>query len=184
MRISETERYNEDLEWFGIDRDQHVARFETGPYGLIPESIAASREDLDFIATFFAEKLAITTHAHKHPDVFTKVKLIDDSVKIRERFFAEYLEFSEKGIYCYDADNRFKFAGQYFKVSYPQSPIIASSLPTEIFTILQKTSTQMICFDQYNLIPQDLREIGWALPSMFILMGFSHFSFMHFLRSC
>lgn len=165
MRISEIERYNEDLEWFGMDRNQHIAHFDTGPYGLIPESIAASREDLDIVVNFFSGELQATTTAYKDPNVFTRVKLINDNTEGRERFLAVYLELCEKGIYCYEADNRFKFAGQYFKVCSPHSPIIASSLPTEIFTILQKTSTQMVCFSQCNLIPQDLREIGWALPT-------------------
>jgi hypothetical protein len=165
VRISEIERYNEDLEWFGIDRNQHVAHFDTGPYGLIPESVAASREELDVVVNFFTEGLGVTTAAEKHCNVFTKVKLIDDSIEGKENFFIQYLEFCQKGIYCYEADNRFKFGGQYFKVCTPHSPIIASSLPAEIFSILQKTSTQIICFDRCNLIPQDLREIGWELPT-------------------
>jgi hypothetical protein len=167
MRISDAQRYVDNIEWFGIDRNQHIAYFTTGAYGSIPESIANSQEDLDIAVDFFTKELRSTTSSYKDITPLTKLTFSSKNKEVRESvlvdYFADYLEFSKKGIYCYDAES--KFAGQYFKVSYPHSPLIASSLPTEIFSILQKTSTQIICFNQCNLIPQDLREIGWALPT-------------------
>jgi hypothetical protein len=165
VRISKIERYNEDIDWFGIDQNQHIAHFDAGSYGLIPESVAASREELDYVVNFFCEELQATTTAYNNYDIFTKVKLLNNSIEAKGKFFTTYSEFAAKGLYSYHASYLNKFIGQYCKVCSPQSPIIASSLPTEIFTILEKTSTQMICFDRCNLIPQDLREIGWELPT-------------------
>lgn len=156
MRISQMEMMFEDISWFAIDQHQHIAYFTSGVHGVIPESVAACREDLDIVVSFFTDELEMTTTAYIDPDAFSRVKLVNNSAEVRSRVFEDDLEFGRKGLYCYDSISMKKFSGQYFKICSPYDPITVDSLPVEIASILRKTVIQNIYFNQCNLIPKDV----------------------------
>jgi len=46
-RISDEEIFDYDILWFAVDSNDEIAQFDSGVYGLLPENVRRSKEQLE-----------------------------------------------------------------------------------------------------------------------------------------
>lgn len=112
-----------DMEWYGVDRNGNIAVFCSGGAGNLPEFVCENRERADDLVDYF-ERLEKTTSSVL---MFSQSRGAEQSAR----------NFSDKGIYYFDADDGTQpeictFHKYYTKQSYPQSPLKYERLPEKI----------------------------------------------------
>jgi len=132
-----------DMEWYGIDRQGNIAVFCSAGEGYLPEFVCESRERADELMEFF-EKAEKITGSILH-------------FKMAKRAEQVAREFSDKGLYYFDADDGTKVGicslhEYYTKWSSPQSPLKYESLPEPVREILKYHFMEIEDFSLENQI--------------------------------
>lgn len=129
-RIGAGECGHMDMEWYGVDKMGNVAVFCSGGEGNLPEFICENVERADELIEYFDRMKKITSSMLVFPQ--TKVGRAEQVAR----------DFSDKGLYYFDADDGTKlgvclFHKYYTKHSYPQKPLKYELLPKDIREILK-----------------------------------------------
>ena len=129
-RIGAGECGNMDMEWYGVDKKGNVAVFCSGGEGNLPEFVCESEERADEIIEYFDRMKKTTSSMLMFPQ--TKVGRAEEVAR----------DFSDKGLYYFDADDGTKlgictFHEYYTKHSCPQNPLKYELLPKHIKEILK-----------------------------------------------
>ena len=127
MRYTEIDLQIEDIMWFGIDLNGYIFSCTTAGTANVPEFVCKSKEQTEFLADYFIEKLEKTT-AETLETPYTDNPLMNDAVLL-----------AQKGIFVFDAvSNRSEQYGNYTKIASPKTPIRYVALPDDIKKLLQE----------------------------------------------
>lgn len=129
-RIGAGECEHMDMEWYGVDKKGNVAVFCSGGEGNLPEFVCESIERADELIEYFDRMKKTTSSVLMFPQ--TKKGCAEQVAR----------NFSDKGLYYFDADDGTKlgistFHEYYTKHSYPQNPLKYELLPKHIKEILK-----------------------------------------------
>ncbi len=132
-----------DMEWYGVDKQGHIAVFCSGGQGNLPEFVCKNRESADELIKYF-DNIEKITHSIL---IFPKTGHAEQVAR----------EFSDKGLYYYDTDDGTKsdlcsFHEYYTKHSYPQKPLKYELLPTHIREILKHAFMEIEDFSLMDTI--------------------------------
>lgn len=144
-RIRAGECEHMDMEWYGVDRQGNIAVFCSGGEGNLPEFVCESEERADELIEYF-EKIEKNTSSIL---IFTQTKIGHTEQVARD--------FSDKGLYYFDADDGTKlgvcsFHEYYTKHSYPQKPLKYELLPKHIREILKHNFMEIEDFSLVDTI--------------------------------
>lgn len=134
-----------DMEWFGVDRHGHIAVFCSGGVRNLPEFVCESEERADELMESFEKIGKITSSILMFPQ--TKIGRAEQVAR----------EFSDKGLYYFDADDGTRlgictFHEYYTKHSYPQKPLKYELLPNHIREILKHNIMEIEDFSLVDTI--------------------------------
>lgn len=107
MRITKEELEYSDITWFAVDRQGKIIEFTSAGSGYVPEFICESKENVNILEDFFENKAS-----------------------------TNFIGFSEKRLYYFDANDGKNRITNYIKKSSPSNPILISQLPKHISDIL------------------------------------------------
>lgn len=130
-RIDADECEYTDMEWYGVDRQGNIAVFCSGGEGNLPVFVCESKERADELIKYF-DKIEKNTSSIL---IFSQTSIGHEEQVARD--------FSDKGLYYFDADDGTKSGGvcsfheYYTKHAYPQKPLKYESLPKHIREILK-----------------------------------------------
>lgn len=142
-KISAGECSNMDMEWYGVDRQGNIAVFCSAGKGSLPEFVCEDAERADELIEYF-DRIDKNTSSIL---LFFKT----------ERAMQVAREFSDKGLYYFDADDGTKLGTctlhQYYtKHSYPQKSLKYEMLPKHIRDILKHNFMDIEDFCHENTI--------------------------------
>nr|WP_010250476.1 hypothetical protein [Acetivibrio cellulolyticus] len=151
-RISDEEIFDYDILWFAVDSKGEIAQFDSGVYGLLPESVSKSEEQLENLAEYICERLEKSSETVISQDVFKRVILVNSKDETKLAYLERSLGFSKKGLYAYNSYDAEPNLYQYFKVSMPEKPLKLSDLPEEYRSILEQYKLENCVFREMDLI--------------------------------
>ena len=123
MRYTEIDLQSEDILWFAIDTNGSVLAFTSGGSGNVPEFVCRSKEETEFLESFFDSYDAANT---------TGILLIEnDGSPLSE----DALRYACHGITCFDVDIN-NNNSSYTKISFPEKPLCISELPKDVRKVL------------------------------------------------
>ncbi|MDE7444705.1 MAG: hypothetical protein K2N15_03225 [Lachnospiraceae bacterium] len=144
-RIDAGECEHMDMEWYGVDRQGNIAVFCSGGEGNLPEFVCESEERADELIEYF-DKIEKNTSSIL---IFSQTQIGHAEQIARD--------FSDKGLYYFDADDGTKlgvcsFREYYTKHSYPQKPLKYGLLPKHIREILKHNFMEIEDFSLVDTI--------------------------------
>jgi hypothetical protein len=146
MRITQLDEEICDLEWFAVDKHGAIGFFTTGGFGILPESIRASKEDTEVVRDFFWNIQPKCTSAHiseRARDIFEWKNEDQQNTHMQS-----YLDMSCRGVFSYQAVATSTRPNAYHRVAVPQAPIRIYDLPEAIRTILARTVFESVSFGE------------------------------------
>jgi len=142
-RITETECSYLDVEWYGVDQRGQIAVFCSGGAGDLPEFVCEDAERTDQLAEYFGGISAVS-----------ECRLLHEKGE-QARQVAQ--EFSEKGLFYFDADDQSdprmaNLQPFYTKVSVPLRPLAFDELPEQVKALLRYNLLEVNDFSQVDVI--------------------------------
>jgi len=135
-RISETEEFARDWDWFAVDAAGNIGHFTTAGLRALPESVRSDREGAELLLSYF-EATESKTGFSVRPEAKT------DSggwgLGGQERYLKSFAEMSGKGLFSYDTQMLHGPEAQYYLVTRPDRPLVMTDLPEEIRSLLART---------------------------------------------
>lgn len=137
MTISDVRLETEDIDWFAIDLQGHIAHFASGGFGFVPPSIADHGEDINLVMSYFRDSassqssVAISSHLSDYIGL--------NSHADRLNYLRSFTQMAEKGVYSFDCIMASIKPADYFLVVAPDLPLLADSLPDNIKHIISRT---------------------------------------------
>lgn len=127
-RITPSECFNMDMEWYGVDRQGNIAVFCSAGEGFLPEFVCENAERDDELIEYF-----------NHTEKITSSVLLYRRIERAEQVAKD---FSDKGLYYFDADDGTRLGistlhEYYTKQSYPKKLLKYEWLPEHIGRILK-----------------------------------------------
>lgn len=107
MKFSKEELDYSDITWFAVDNQGRIIELTSAGSGHIPEWICESKENANILEEYFENKAS-----------------------------TNFIEFSEKRLYYFDAHDGKNRTTNYIKKSSPSNPLLISQLPKHISDIL------------------------------------------------
>ncbi|GAA4375604.1 hypothetical protein [Hymenobacter koreensis] len=148
MRIDGLEQQDSDIDWFAVDNDGHVVHVASGG-GVLPESVAASEEDLLQLHQYFLT-LPETTAA-------AQVQVEPNAVQ-SGRSAEGAVRYARRGLFSFDKTRLNKHRDtQYHLVARPAQPLMLAELPGRVATLLLRTQMPLSVADLTGL---DVAGIG------------------------
>ena len=155
MKISREIQEGIDIDWFAVDVNGIVVHAASGG-GMLPSSVAYSREDTYHIASFFRGMPYL--EAEIEINSFIDEKVWFPSLESRKNYLEDFLSMSKRGLYSFDKTNPGNFSDvSYHLVCYPNNVIRVQNLPEEIRKILIRTT---LSFDVRETISFFINEYG------------------------
>jgi len=151
-RISDEEIFDYDILWFAVDSNDEIAQFDSGVYGLLPENVRRSKEQLENLSEYICERLEKSSETIISQDVFKRVILVNSKEETKLAYLERSLGFSRKGLYAYNSYDTEPNLYQYFRVSMPEKPLKLSDLPEEYRSILEQYKLENCVFREMDLI--------------------------------
>lgn len=127
-RISSSECFCMDMEWYGVDRQGNIAVFCSAAEGYLPEFVCENEERADELIDYFEK-------AEKYTSSVLLLKQVESAEQAAR-------DFSDKGLYYFDSDDGTGFDvctlhEYYTKQSCPEKPLKYETLPEHIKEILK-----------------------------------------------
>ncbi|RFP65552.1 hypothetical protein D0N36_08725 [Hymenobacter lapidiphilus] len=126
MLISDNDQLEADIDWFATDSDGHILHMASGG-GVLPESVAASQEDLMTLHQYFLTL----------PETGAGFLVIKAERGIR---YESFLRYARRGLFSFDkvqlhirADTRYQLLAR------PAVPLLLAELPPELAQLLHHT---------------------------------------------
>jgi len=136
-RDTRLEEETEDLDWFCIDAIGEIGHFTTGGRGFLPRSAKASKDNLQFLLSFFRDILAENGRAIESPQLSVRVRFQSEEQK--RTYLGDYVKMAAKGLYSFDCIlDRTRPTG-YFLTGQPSCPLKTEQLPNDVKQILLRT---------------------------------------------
>ena len=127
MKYTEIDLQIEDIMWFGVDMNGCIFACTSAGIANVPEFVCKSKEQTEFLADYFIEKLEKTTGEILEMPYIDN-PLMNDAVLL-----------AQKGIFVFDAvSDHSEQYGNYTKIASPKTPIQYNLLHDEIKKLLQE----------------------------------------------
>lgn len=136
MRIIEIDQETYDFNWFAVDTDGYLIHFASIG-GKLPNSVSASREDLEQLNAYFLCSSIISASACINPNLAQMVKNISNM-----RWYTESsIEYAQRGLFSfYKTDPaQQRPNNSYHLVAYPENVLSLTELPDTIAAIVSRT---------------------------------------------
>ncbi|MBH8558290.1 hypothetical protein [Hymenobacter negativus] len=131
MEISDIDQEVSDFDWFAVGADGYILHFASAG-GVLPTSVAASKEELALIAEHF-NRLPETLQADK-------VQVIASIKQEKGVRYDSFLHYARRGLFSFDKTRLEARLDTFYQlIARPQHPLMLSDLPAEIAVILSKT---------------------------------------------
>lgn len=164
MPLLEHELRGNDVDWFGVDHENHIGHFTTGGFGPIPRQ---ALESFNSVAEFrvvlrYFEDMPATCQALESQNWRSKShdRLDMSNERAVRLYLSDYVAMASKGIYSYDADVNARGPVPYFRIAMPVNPLNVGSLPPEISLQLKKISLPNVAFaDRLEIVAADLGDV-------------------------
>jgi hypothetical protein len=140
--ISDIDEEVTDIDWFALDQEGFIGHFASGGFGGLPRSVAASKEDLEKVFSYFKNQPLNATAASPSSKALASVATKDE--KGKAKFFKSYLEMASRGLYSFNFVIIGKRPAPYYLVARPAKPLHVNDLPDAIKTILRRTILPVI----------------------------------------
>lgn len=114
-----------DLDWFAVDRNQHLAHFATGGKGAVPLELLSNRPHLQ-AALAIIRSLPQRCEALVNPELTSHVVLTDASAEAR--YLRSFVEMAQRGLYSFDCHLGTDAPAPYFLVAKPEIPLTLDGL--------------------------------------------------------
>ena len=150
MEISLEKQLASDFDWFCVDDRGEVGHFAHAGFKKLPQSVAASREDREFVTRFFNEELNRHRGHTVDPDLRNNV---DNQ---GERYLHSFVAMADKGLYSFDIASYLKPKICYFRVALPVQPIVLAELPEKVQEIVNRTKLFTGSLSSLARIPYDV----------------------------
>ncbi|KUG06744.1 hypothetical protein [Solirubrum puertoriconensis] len=130
MRIDELNQEHADIDWFAVDSEGHVVHVASGG-GVLPESVAASEEDLLQLHQYFLTLPETEAAALVQPEA---------NAAQSGRNAEGFVRYARRGLYSFDKTNLHEHRDtQYHLVARPAQPLRLAELPGPIAALLLRT---------------------------------------------
>ena len=155
MNISDVEEEITDLDWFAPDKEGAIGHFTTGGFGVLPRSVASSKEDLERVSKYF-NSLPPNRGA---PILSAKAKEIiaTKDEKARTAYLQDYLKAASRGLYSFNYQHIGRRPAPYFLVAIPERPLYVTDLPLDIQEVLKRTILPNVFSAQPTVAVDDAR---------------------------
>lgn len=164
MVISELDEEVIDYDWFAVDKEGRIGHFTTGGMGTLPRSVAASGDDLQFIADFFRNPLLPSTEARLAPKAVEPTNKVNwrkgwtssmDAEQAAAHCFQDFMQMASRGLYSFDhsyaldcTHPRTRPCPLYYRIAIPSNPLHVTDLPMNVQTILSRIVLAEAAFSQ------------------------------------
>jgi len=126
MRIDDIDQIDADIDWFATDSNGHILHVASGG-GILPESVAASEEELLELHQYFLTR----------PETDTTVEAEEDTDAGSYRGFARY---ARRGLFSFAKTRLHERADtRYYLVARPAQPLTVAELPERIAGLLGRS---------------------------------------------
>ncbi|MFD2786549.1 hypothetical protein [Hymenobacter rubripertinctus] len=126
MCISDIDQEISDIDWFAADKDGRILHLASAG-GVLPESVAASQQNLLLLHQYFLEL----------PEAGTAIMAIEPKSGIR---YDSFLRYARRGLYSFDkVDLHNRLDSRYQLVARPAVPLLLTELPPELAQLLHRT---------------------------------------------
>lgn len=151
--FTEFEQWENNYEFYLVDRDGRIGVFSHGGFRMLPPAIASDRHRFEKLVLYFEEIPDIPGgNAAVCPDLLRNIQrseLIDF-----ERYVDFYSHFSRKGLYSFDSYNPGEVGDRaYFRVSCPGIGLCFEELPQEMRNLLLPMRVDGYSFENNSVIP-------------------------------
>ena len=132
-----------DMEWYGVDRQGHIAVFCSAGEGNLPKFVCEDRERADQLIEYFGGLEQSTGSTL----LFPKTKRAEQVAR----------EFSDRGLYYFDADDGTRpgistLHKHYTQHSRPQIPLRCAELPGWVRELLRHQAMEIEDFSLENTV--------------------------------
>jgi hypothetical protein len=136
MRIKEIDQEVYDFDWFAVDTGGYLVHFASGG-GNLPNTVAASREDLEELHEYFLALPIISASVHINLNLAQTVKNIPDMHWYTE----SSIEYAQRGIFSFNKTDLThpRTNNYYHLVAYPENALSLTELPATIATLVSRT---------------------------------------------
>ena len=142
MNITEGEQYGYDFDWFAVDADGYLVHL-TSFGGILPASVASSRENLETLEQYFSALPELSTNEEIEA-TFTDATPAGD--------LSSYLEYIRRGFFSFDRiDYNNHDSCVYQLVARPPRLLLAADLPPTIAAIVNQTQLPFSVVDLVKL---------------------------------
>jgi hypothetical protein len=135
--ITDIEEETQDIDWFSVDTNGEIAHFATGGRGFFPQSVKASRANMNRLVSYFRGTLPAngdgvqSRNLSSHMQFTSKAQLTT--------YLADYIRMGAKGLYSFDCIIDRKRPSSYFMVVRPSHPLTLNDLPGDVRQLLNLT---------------------------------------------
>lgn len=151
--FTEYEQWDHNYEFYLLDKDGRLGRFDHFGWRLLPPTIAKSKENLDKVAHYFKNLHSKQQRFKVCPDLLKHLNM--RTVISFEDYLNCYSGISSKGLYSYDSYDFSAKERPYFRVTLPIKELLFEDLPQEIREILNDLRIPEISFFQDSLIREE-----------------------------
>lgn len=144
MRITPDEQQSLDVNWLCVDRDGLIAHFASASFKSIPQSVAESAEDLEYLTSFFTKLPPLSAGHELDANLPPKCR--------SARYLQSFVSMARRGLFCFDIDSYLKPEICYFRVALP-APLRFPDLPADVRKILGRTEAKQVSFANNATIP-------------------------------
>ncbi len=159
-----------DTAWFCVDGDGHVARFESGESGPVPDYSGALSDNVDLMPTLQARGLGVTTFDDPGREDFDPS---GDPLANDPNSWWDYLYEMPGvlGLYEYGYDGwGSDVLKPYRRISSPQKPLHVDELPPDLAAQLRRGTLYDVSFAKGDPV-QFAKEFGvqaWSMPIAYV----------------
>ncbi|MCP4154373.1 MAG: hypothetical protein GY757_42000 [bacterium] len=136
MRFSKTEIDSLDIDWFAVDQEGFVGHFTSGSSCILPESVASSKDENEFLLDYF-----LGLEEQSSYELNDVPKLTSNSKPVPGIILESYFEMGRRGLFSFvaseDLNNQ---EGKYICLLKPLNPLKIEAVPKEVQKILKKTN--------------------------------------------
>jgi hypothetical protein len=135
--ITDFEEETQDIDWFSVDASGEIAHFASGGRGFLPLTVRASKEDLQYLTSYFRKELARNGDGVESPHLVAHMRF--ESEEQKAAYLADYSQMGAKGLYSFDCMVGPKRPSGYFLVVEPSRPLRIEGFPSDIRQVLLRT---------------------------------------------
>ncbi|WP_400193782.1 hypothetical protein [Hymenobacter sp. B81] len=148
MRISPLDQQDADIDWFAVDAEGHVVHFSSGG-GPLPESVAASEEDLLTLHQYFLLLPETADAAQVQPQT---------NAAQSGRSAESFVRYARRGLFSFDKTQLHEAADRrYHLVARPAWPLTLAELPGPVAALLLRTQ---LSFSAADTPAADIAGVG------------------------